>query len=83
MHAQFLEVASGAAALYVQDLSSTFATELWEYVASGLSIQAYDRAVFGASAETRKQHESEEAMRLAGRASIAAPHLGSALFQSQ
>ena len=71
MHAQCLEVASGAAGLYLQDLSGRFAAELWEYVASGLSIQAHDRAVFGAGTETREQHECEEAMRLAGGAHVA------------
>ena len=67
LHAQCLEVASAAAASYLQDLSGRFATELWEYVASGLSIQAYDRAVFGRGPEARKQHESKEAMNSAGR----------------
>ena len=82
MHAQCLEVTSGAAALYLQDLSSRFAAELWEYVASGLSIQAHDRAVFGAGTEARKQHECEEAMRAAGRARAAAAHTGGALIRS-
>ena len=49
MTVQCLEAAAAAAAPYLQASAALFAAELWSFLASGLSIQAHDRLVFGAS----------------------------------
>jgi hypothetical protein len=60
---QWLETVSAAAAPYLFDSAAQFARELWSFVASGLAVDAHDRAVFSladeapaaASAEAGKQ----------------------------
>ncbi len=54
---QCLEVAAAAAAIYLQNSAAQFASELWQFVASGLSVQAHDRLVFGAQ-ESADRHRS-------------------------
>ena len=55
---QCLEVTAAAAAAYLQESAAQFAAELWSFVASGLSIQAHDRTVFGVQESTSSQHNA-------------------------
>ena len=68
---QCLEVTAGAAAAYLQNSAAQFASELWSFVASGLSIQAHDRLVFGAQEGTNRpssgrQHSAGVPMKAEG-----------------
>lgn len=58
MTVQYIEVTAAAAAAYLQDSAAQFASELWKFVASGLSIQAHDRTVFGAQESANRRHSA-------------------------
>jgi hypothetical protein len=47
LDAQWLEEVGNAARAYLFDSAELFAAQLWHFVASGLSVGAHDRAVFG------------------------------------
>lgn len=66
---QFLEVVAAATTAYLKDSAGHFASELWKFVASGLSIQAHDRLVFGTRDVEDGQHAKGPLMTAAG-----APH---------
>ena len=63
---QCLEVTAAAAAAYLQDSAAQFASELWTFVASGLSVQAHDRLVFGAQDCADRQRSAEAPMNAEG-----------------
>ena len=56
---QFLEILAAATTAYLKESADQFASELWKFVASGLSIQAHDRLVFGT-------HDVEDRQRAKG-----------------
>ena len=66
MAVQCLEVTAAAAAAYLQDTAAQFASELWTFVASGLSVQAHDRLVFGAQDSASRQRSSGAPMNAEG-----------------
>ena len=66
---QFLEVVAAATAAYLKESAGQFASELWKLVASGLSIQAHDRLVFGTHGVEDGQDAKGPPMTAAG-----APH---------
>lgn len=64
---QCLEVTAAAAAAYLQDAAAQFASELWSFVDSGLSVQAHDRLVFGAQDSAGRQRIAGAPMNAEGK----------------
>jgi hypothetical protein len=63
---QFLELVAAATAPYLKESANQFASELWKFVASGLSIQAHDRLVFGTHDVEDRQRAKGAPMSAAG-----------------
>lgn len=52
---QWLEAVAAASAAYLFSNAALFARQLWDFVGSGLSVAAHDRAVFGDESDPRAE----------------------------